>query len=161
MAKDFREYLVEVSRHEEFGRVFKEVLVGKVVISFQASITHSCHPAETLDDPFEYTSWEVALRQVKPAIDVARAGAWSILQHNYWAKAFDKPDFQRAYLGEFISVKDCQQVLEDVIEYSTIKGHLESEDAIRLVDDDEVLKKPTKAPAGCAGCGGGPKAAKK
>lgn len=155
MAKDFRGYLVEISRHEQFGRVYKEVLVGRVVISFQASEAHSCAPQETLDDPNVYDSWEVSLRQTKPAIDVPKAGAWSLLQHNYWAKPFDKPEFQRAMLGEFIPTKDCQQLLEDIIEYSTVKGHLESEDDIRLVDDDEILKKPTPAPAGCGGCGGG------
>lgn len=158
MTKDFREYLEEASRHPQFGRVFKEIAVGfKVVISFQASETHASHPEETLDDIYQYTHWEVALRQTSPAIDVPRAGAWTWLKNNYWARPFDKPEFQRAMIGDYIPVADCQQILEDVIEYAMMKGHMESEDEIRVVDPDE----PTKKAGGCGGCGGGKKPAKK
>jgi len=160
MAKDFREYLVEASRHDVFGRVFKEVAVGTVMISFQASETHGSYPQETLDDLNAYTRWEVSLRSAKPAIDVPKAGAWSYLMHNYWAKPFDKPDFQRAMAADGIPAKDCQQILEDVIEYGIFKGHIESEDEIRLLDPDEEIKesKPLKGgpgySGGCGGCGG-------
>jgi len=155
MIKDFRELLVEASRHDQFGRVFKEIAVGfKVVISFQASEAHSCYPEETLDDVYKYSKWEVSLRQVRPAIDVPRVGAWDYLKHNYWAKPFDKPDFQRAMVGEFIPTKHCQQILEDVIEYAKLKNQIESEDEIRTVEPDEELKKASR-------CGGGKKPAKK
>ncbi|NDV20381.1 hypothetical protein GO013_13275 [Pseudodesulfovibrio sp. JC047] len=156
MAKDFREYLVEVSRHELFGRVFKELAIGsKVLISFQASNAHGCTPEETLDDVYAYTQWEVSLRATKPAIDVPRAGAWDFLKHNYWAKPFDKPDFQRAMTAVNIPTSHCQQILEDVIEYALLKKQLESEDDIRLIEADEEVKKYTKnAQTGCSGCGG-------
>ncbi|MBI9080431.1 MAG: hypothetical protein JEY79_11910 [Pseudodesulfovibrio sp.] len=151
MAKDFRELLVEASRHDEFGRVFKEIAVGfKVVVSFQASNVHSSYPEETLDDIYQYSKWEVSLRQVTPAIDVPNVGAWHYLKHNYWAKPFDKPDFQRAMLGEFIPTKHCQQILEDVIEYALLKKQIDSEDDIRTVEPDEELKKSSR----CGGCGG-------
>ncbi|BDQ38430.1 hypothetical protein SYK_27900 [Pseudodesulfovibrio nedwellii] len=163
MAKDFREYLVEVSRHETFGRVFKEVAVGsKVLISFQASNVHGCYPEETLDDVYAYTHWEVSLRSTKPAIDVPKAGAWEFLKHNYWAKPFDKPDFQRAIAADNVPAKHCQRILEDVIEYALLKGQLESEDDIRLIEQDEEVKKYTKnASVGCSGCGGGQKTIEK
>lgn len=159
MVKDFREYLEEASRHPDFGRVFKEIGVGiKVVISFQASDTHSSSPEETLDDIYQYTHWEVTLRQSSPHIDVAKAGAWHYLRHNYWAKPFDKPEFQRAIIGEYIPVKDCQQILEDVIEYAKLKGQMESEDEISILDPEEPIK---KIGGGCGGCGGAKKPAKK
>ena len=155
MAKDFREYLVEASRHDVFGRVFKEVAVGRVMISFQASETHSCYPAETLDDLHAYTRWEVSLRAVKPAIDVARAGAWSYLMHNAWAKPFEKPDFQRTMQGDNIPARDCQRILEDIIDYAKAKGQIESEDDIRILEpDEEVKKNKALAGTGCGGCGG-------
>jgi len=159
MAKDFRELLVEASRHDQFGRVFKEIAVGfKVMISFQASDTHSCYPEKTLDDIYEYTRWEVALRSTSPAIDVPKVGAWEFLQHNYWAKPFDKPEFQRAMLGEFIPTKQCQQILEDVIEYAMMKNQIESEDEIRILEPDEDIKKSRGGGCG-GGCGGGKKPA--
>ena len=155
MAKDFREYLVEASRHDVFGRVFKEVAVGRVMISFQASETHACYPAQTLDDLHAYTRWEVSLRAVKPAIDVARAGAWSYLMHNSWARPFEKPDFQRTMQGDNIPVKDCQRILEDVIEFAKAKGQIESEDEIRILEpDEEVKKNKALEGTGCGGCGG-------
>lgn len=155
MAKDFREYLVEASRHDVFGRVFKEVAVGKVMISFQASETHACYPAETLDDLNAYSRWEVSLRSVKPAIDVAKVGAWSYLMHNSWAKPFEKPDFQRTMQGDNIPAKDCQRILEDVIDYGIVKGHIQSEDEIRVLEPDEEIKKNKPLKGGsCSGCGG-------
>lgn len=158
MAQDFRELLVEASRHDHFGRVFKEIAVGlKVMISFQASDTHACYPEKTLDDVYAYSKWEVSLRQVQPAIDVPKVGAWNYLQHNYWAKPFDKPEFQRAMLGEFIPTKHCQQLFEDVIEYAKLKNQLDSEDEIRTIEPDEDVKKTS----GCGGCGGGKKPAAK
>jgi len=151
MAKDFREYLVEASRNGMFGRVFKELAVGfKVLVSFQASETHACYPEATLDDVHEYTRWEVSLRSTTPAIDVPKAGAWEYFKHNYWAKPFYQPDFQRAMVGDNITVKDCQQIFEDVIEYAITKGHISSEDEIRIVEPDEEVKKTM----GCKGCGG-------
>lgn len=154
MAKDFRELLVESSRHDDFGRFFKEIGVGlKVVVSFQASETHACEPAETLDDIYKYTKWEVSLRQADKPIDVPKIGAWAHLKHNLWAKPFDKPEFQRAMVGEFIPTKDCQQAFEDVVEYAMKNNQLESEDDIRIVEPDEELKKV----GGCGGCGGGAK----
>ena len=162
MAKDFREYLVEASRHDVFGRVFKEVAVGRVMISFQASAIHSCYPAETLDDINAYTRWEVSLRAVKPAIDVARAGAWSYLMHNSWAKPFDKPDFQRAMQGDNIPTKECQKIFEDVIDYAIMKDQIKSEDEIRILEPDEEVKKNTALKGGgCGGCGGGQKTIEK
>lgn len=150
MSKDFRELLVEASRHDTFGRFFKELQVGlKVVISFQASETHSSEPAETLDDVYAYTKWEVALRQINKPIDIPNVGAWSYLKNNLWAKKFDKPEFQRCMQGDFISVKEAQQVFEDVIEYAMSNGQLDSIDDIQVVDPDADLKR-----GGCGGCGG-------
>lgn len=155
MARDFRELLVESSRHEVFGRCFKELQVGlKVVISFQASETHSCEPAETLDDLTEYTKWEVALRQINKPIDVPKIGAWTYFKNNLWAKKFDKPEFQRCMQGDFLTVAEAQQVFEDVIDYAMSNNQLDSEDDIRVVEPDENLKKSS----GCGGCGGGKKA---
>lgn len=156
MAKDFREYLDEVSRHDVFGRVFKELAVGKVMLSFQASVAHGSYPAETLDDVYAYTRWEVSMRSAKPPIDVPKAGAWSYLKNNYWARPFSQPDFQRAIAAENIPTKDCQQILEDVIEYGIVKGHIESESEIRLLDADEEIKKNValSGGTGCGGCGG-------
>ncbi|MGL1862963.1 MAG: hypothetical protein OCC46_10630 [Pseudodesulfovibrio sp.] len=165
MAKDFREFVVEASRHEQFGRWFKEVQVGmKVVISFQASDTHACEPAEILDDIYGYTQWEVSLRQTNKGIDAPKVGAWTFLKNNVWAKKFDKPEFQRCMAGEFIPVKEAQQVFEDVIDYAMKNDQMKSEDEIRIVEPDEEFK--TKAAAsggGCGGggCGGGKKPAKK
>jgi len=154
MAKDFRELLVESSRHEQFGRFFKELQVGlKVVISFQASDTHSCEPAETLDDIYAYTKWEVALRQTNKPIDALKIGAWTYLKNNVWAKKFDKPEFQRGMVGEFLTVRECQQILEDVLDYAISNNHLESEAEIRIVDPEENLKKT----GSCGSCGGGKK----
>ena len=151
MAKDFREFLVEASRHDEFGRVFKEIAVGlKVLVSFQASDAHSCYPEETLDDVYKYSKWEVSLRQTQPAIDVPNIGAWAFLKHNYWAKPFDKPEFQRAMVGEYIPTKHCQQILEDVIEFAKLKKQLDSEADIHVIEADEEVKKK----GGCGGCGG-------
>ncbi len=151
MAKDFRELLVEASRHETFGRYYKELQVGlKVVISFQASETHSCEPAETLDDVFAYTKWEVALRQGNKPIDIPNVGAWGYLKNNVWAKKFDKPEFQRCMQGDFLTVAEAQQVFEDVIDYAMSNEQLDKEDDIRIVDPDEDLKKV----GGCGGCGG-------
>ncbi|BCS89459.1 hypothetical protein [Pseudodesulfovibrio sediminis] len=156
MANDFREYLVEASRHEDFGRVFKELAVGpNIMISFQASATHGCYPEETLDDIYGYTRWEVSLRAVKPAIDVPNAGAWSFLKNNYWARPFDKPEFQRAMAADNIVVMDCQRILEDVIEYALIKKQIESEDDIRVLEPEEEVKEVAPAKVGAAGAGGG------
>jgi hypothetical protein len=150
MAKDFRELLVESSRHEVFGRFFRELAVGfKVVVSFQASETHSCEPAQTLDDIYAYTKWEVSLRQADKPIDVPMIGAWNAFMDKEWAKTFDRPEFQRAMVGEFIPVEQCQQILEDVIEYAMSRDQLDSEDDIRAVDPEENLKKVS----GCGGCG--------
>jgi len=158
MAKDFREYLVEASRHDVFGRVYKELAIGvKVLVSFQASSAHSCCPEETLDDPYAYTQWEVHLRQVYPAIDIVGIGAWHHLKQKDWAKPFDRPEFQKSMIGEFIPTEDCQQILEDVIEYAMLKEQLTSEDEIRLVEPEEEVKKTS----GCGGCGGKKKAAAK
>ncbi len=156
MARDFRELLVEASRHDQFGRFFKEVQVGlKVVVSFQASETHACDPAKTLDDIYEYTKWEVSLRQVNKPIDVPNVGAWTYLKNNVWAKKFDKPEFQRGMVGEFLTVRECQQILEDVIDYAKRNDQLESEDDIQVVEPDVKLKKV----GGCGGCGSKKKAA--
>jgi hypothetical protein len=149
MAKDFRELLVESSRHEQFGRFFRELAVGfKVVLSFQASETHACEPAETLDDIYAYTKWEVSLRQVDKPIDVPKIGAWNAFLDKEWAAPFDRPEFQRAMVGEFIPTEHCQRILEDVIEYAISKDQLESEDDITVVDPEVNLKR-----AGCGGCG--------
>lgn len=151
MAQDFRELLVEASRHDTFGRFFKELQIGlKVVLSFQASSTHACEPEETLDDVYEYTKWEVSLRQINKPIDLPKVGAWSYFKNNLWAKKFDKPEFQRAMFGEFLTVEEAQQVFEDVIEYAMVHNHIESEDDIRVVEPDENLKKVS----GCGGCAG-------
>jgi len=159
MVKDFREYLVESSRHETFGRVFKELGFGdNFFISFQASDTHGSEPCETLDDVYAYTRWEVSLRANKPAIDVPNAGAWDFLKNNYWAKPFEKPEFQRAMLGESIPTKHCQQIFEDVIEYAMMKNQIESEDEIRVLEPDEDIKKSRGGGCG-GGCGGGKKPA--
>lgn len=157
MAKDFREFLVEASRHDTFGRFFKELQVGlKVVISFQASETHASEPAETLDDVYAYKKWEVILRQVNKPISAPRVGAWTFLKNNVWAKKFDQPEFQTCMLGEFLTVWEAQRCFEDVIEYATLNNQLDSEDDIRVVEPDENLKKAS----GCGGCGGAKKAKK-
>ncbi|QJB56527.1 hypothetical protein [Pseudodesulfovibrio sp. zrk46] len=155
MAKDFRELLVEASRHDVFGRFYKELQVGlKVVVSFQASANHCCEPAETLDDPYAYTKWEVILRQADKNITIPKVGAWDFLKHNVWAQKFDQPEFQTCVIGEFLTVWEAQRCYEDVIEYAMIKKHIESEDDIRVVEPDENLKKTS----GCGGCGGKKKA---
>jgi len=151
MARDFRELLEEASRHDQFGRFFKELQVGlKVVVSFQASETHSCDPAETLDDIYQYTKWEVSLRQINKPIDVPKIGAWDYFKHNVWAKKFDLPEFQRGMVGEFLTVREAQQVYEDVLEYALTHDQLESEDDVKVVDPDVNLKKA----GGCGGCAG-------
>jgi len=158
MVKDFREYLVESSRHETFGRVFKELGFGdNFFISFQASDTHGSEPCETLDDVYAYTRWEVSLRANKPAIDVPNAGAWDFLKNNYWAKPFDKPEFQRAMVADCVPVKHCQQILQDATEMAVIKGYIKSEDEIRIVEADEEIKRTKVVGGGCGGCGGGKK----
>lgn len=152
MAKDFRELLVEASRHDVFGRFFKELQVGmKVVISFQASATHASEPAETLDDVYAYRKWEVILRQTNKPITVPGVGAWHQLKNFTWAKKFDLPEFQTAIIGEFLSVREAQECFEDVIEYAMRNNQLDSEDDIRVVEPDENLKRKS----GCGGCGGG------
>jgi hypothetical protein len=149
MAKDFREMLVESSRHEQFGRFFKELAIGiKVVLSFQASETHACEPAQTLDDIYAYTKWEVSLRQVDKPIDVPMIGAWNAFKDKEWAAPFDRPEFQRAMVGEFIPTEHCQQILEDAIEYAMSKDQMDSEDDIRIVDPEVDLKRA----GGCGGC---------
>jgi len=151
MAKDFREYLVEGYRSDEFGRVFKELAVGfKLFVSFQASTVHSCTPEETLDDISRYTHWEVALRSTTPPIDTPNIGPWMTLRDKEWAEPFDRPEFQRAMLGEYIPTEHCQQILEDCITYAIEKGHIESEAEIHTVEPDEQVKKTM----GCGGCAG-------
>lgn len=153
MAKDFRELLVEASRHDVFGRFFKELQIGmKVVISIQASETHACEPAETLDDLSKYSKWEVSLRQTNKPITIPGVGAWGYLKNNLWAKTFDQPEFDTCMRGEFIKTKDVQQCFEDVISYAIAKDQIASEDEVRVVEPDENLKK--KVPGGCGGCGG-------
>lgn len=160
MAKDFRELLVEASRHDVFGRYFKELQIGmKVVASIQASETHSSEPAETLDDVYAYTAWEVSLRQANKPITVANVGAWSYLKNNVWAKSFDKPEFVNSMDGQFIKTADVQQCFEDIIDYAMQNNQLDSEDDIRTIEPDENMKK--KSAGGCGGCGGGKKPAKK
>jgi len=155
MAKDFRELLVEGSRHDVFGRFFKELQVGlKVVISFQASATHASEPAETLDDVYAYSKWEVTLRQINKPITVPGVGAWHQFKNFVWAKKFDLPEFQTAVIGEFLTVSEAQECFADVIDYAIRTNQLESEDGIRLVDPDENLKQKS----GCGGCGGKAKA---
>lgn len=154
MARDFRELLVEASRHDVFGRFYKEVQVGmKLVISFQASATHACDPAETLDDVYAYRKWEVALRQTNKSITIPKIGAWDSLKNFVWAKKFDLPEFQTAMQGELLTVREAQDCFEDVIDYAMRKGQLDSEDDIRIVEPDENLK----IKSGCGGCGGGKK----
>ncbi|CCH49847.1 hypothetical protein [Pseudodesulfovibrio piezophilus] len=149
MAKDFRKYLVEASRHEMFGRFFKELQIGlKIVASFQASATHASEPAETLDDMEAYTKWEVSLRQVNKPITVVHIGAWTHLQNQDWAKSFDKPEFQNCVTAEFLSVEEAQKCFDAVIEYAMANDQLDSEDDIRVVEPDENLKKA----GGCGGC---------
>lgn len=151
MTKDFRELLVESSRHEVFGRFFKELQIGfKAVVSFQASVTHSCEPAETLDDIYQYTQWEVALRQVDKPIDIPKLGIWDEFKNNAWAKKFDRPEFQRSMVGEFVTTAEAQQVFEDVIDYALRSDHIKSEDEITVVEPDAELKKMRA----CSGCGG-------
>lgn len=159
MAKDFRELLVETSRHDVFGRFFKEVQVGmKLVIGFQASATHACDPAETLDDVYAYRKWEVSLRQLNKTITVPKVGAWTELKNFTWAKKFDLPEIQKILIGEFLTVREAQECFEDVIEYAIRKGQLDSEENIKILEPSESLKRNT----GCGGCGGGkPKVAAK
>ena len=154
MAKDFRDLLVESSRHDVFGRFFKEIQVGlKVVLSFQASAVHACEPAETLDDLRAYRSWEVGLRQTNKPIDVPKVGAWSHFKHNVWAKKFDRPEFERRMIGEFVTTEECQRIYEDVLAYALANDQLDAEDQVRIVEPEENLKR-----SGCGGCGPGKKA---
>ncbi len=158
MVKDFREYLVEASRHDVFGRFYKELQIGiKVVICFQASSTHACEPAETLDDPYAYTRWEVILRQINKPITIPGIGAWDSLKNNVWAKKFDQPEYQTCLIGEFLTVWEAQQCFEDVINYAMMNKQMDSEDEIKLVDPDVNLKKTS----GCGGCGGDKKRTRK
>lgn len=153
MAKDFREYLVESSRHDVFGRYYKELGVGiKMLVNFHASSAHACTPAETLDDPYEYTHWEVTLRQANKPIYVPKIGAWDYLKHNVWAKKFEQPEFQKSMIGEQLTVDECQRMFEDVIEYAMKNNQMESEEEIRQIEAEENVKK-----SGCGGCGGGAK----
>lgn len=154
MAKDFRELLVEASRHDVFGRYFKELQIGlKVVMSFQASATHACEPEETLDDIFAYKKWEVTLRQINKPITVPKVGAWDYLKNNLWAKRFDKDEHSAGMLGEFLTLREAQQCYADVIEYAMANDQLDSEDNVRVVEPEENLKR--KSGGGCGGCGGG------
>ncbi|WP_419786620.1 hypothetical protein [Pseudodesulfovibrio sp.] len=151
MAKDFRELLVEASRHDVFGRFFKELQIGfKAVLSFQASKVHSCEPAETLDDVYQYTQWEVQLRQIDKPVDIPGIGLWDQFKQNEWAKKFDRPEFQRAMVGEFVTTEEAQQILEDVIDYAIKSNHIESEDEIIVLEADIELKK-LRACTGCSG----------
>ena len=151
MAKDFRELLVESSRHDVFGRFFKELQIGfKAIVSFQASNTHSCKPEETLDDIYEYEQWEVGLRQINKPIDIPKIGIWDEFKNNTWAKKFDRPEFQRSMVGEFVTTAEAQQIYEDVLDYAIRSNHIESEDEIIVVEPDAELKKLRA----CPGCGG-------
>jgi len=153
MAKDFRELLVESSRHEVFGRYFKELQIGfKAVVSFQASATHACEPEETLDDVKQYTKWEVQLRQINKPIDIPGVGIWDEFKTSEWAKVFDRPEFQRSMVGEFIPVADAQQIYEDVVAYAIRSNHIASEDEIIVLEPDAELRK-LRACSGCSGSG--------
>lgn len=151
MAKDFRELLVESSRHEVFGRFFKELQIGfKAIVSFQASSTHACEPAETLDDIYQYTQWEVQLRQINKPIDIPGIGIWDEFKQLEWAQKFDRPEFQRAMVGEFVPTAEAQQVYEDVLAYAMRSNHIESEDEVVVLEPDAELRKLRACP-GCSG----------
>lgn len=151
MAKDFREYLEEASRHEKFGRFYKEIGFGfKVVASIQASEVHASSPAETLEDPKEYTEWEVCLRQTNKPIDTIRIGVWGDLKQNDWATGFDRPEYAKYLMRENMPTDEVQQMFDDLVAFAIEKGQLESEDDISLIDPDEPIKKFGK---GCSkGC---------
>lgn len=61
---DFRDALREAERKDMCGvtsRTFFPLSLGDTLLSIQASEAHSCQPRTTLDDPYQYHTWEVAL----------------------------------------------------------------------------------------------------
>ncbi|WP_147818917.1 hypothetical protein [Salidesulfovibrio onnuriiensis] len=150
MARDFREYLEEATRHERFGRYFKEIGIGfKLVMSIQASALHGCDPVETLDDVYGYKAFEVSVRQVSKPIEAPKIGAWSDLRAKPWAESFDREEFRRDMVRENVPVDEVQTIFEDIIEYARDKGHMEDGEEPRLLDPDEPIRPLRK---GCGGC---------
>lgn len=152
MAKDFREYLEEATRHEKFGRFFKEISIGvKIVASIQASEMHACKPAETLDDPYGYSEWEVTLRQTNKPIETYKLGVWTDLKTHDWAEGFEGAEFARYVMRENMPTEEVQKMFDDLVAFASEKNQLDSEDEITTIDPDEPIKKIGKGcGAGCA-----------
>jgi hypothetical protein len=154
MAKDFRQYLEESDRSEDFGRFFKEIGIGsKIVASIQASSVHDCSPAETLDDLKAYETWEVALRQTNRPIYVTRVGVWEHLYEKDWAKDFEQPDFGRFLERVQMPTAEVQTMFDDLVSFALENDQLEKEEDIHMVDPDEPIKKIDKnRKLSCGGC---------
>lgn len=152
MAIDFRDYLEEATRHEQFGRFFKEIGIGfKIVASIQASNVHASKPAETLDDPKDYEAWEVTLRQVNKPIETYKLGVWTELKTRDWAQGFEGAEYARYVNRDNMPTEEVQKMFEDLIAFAKETNHLDSEDDITTIDPDEPIKKIGKGcGAGCA-----------
>ncbi|GAB7023855.1 hypothetical protein [Salidesulfovibrio brasiliensis] len=152
MAIDFRDYLEEATRHEQFGRFFKEIGIGfKIVASIQASNVHASKPAETLDDPKEYEEWEVTLRQVNKPIETYKVGVWTDLKTRDWAQGFEGAEYARYVSRDNMPTEEVQKMFDELVEFAKETNHLDSEDDISAIDPDEPIKKIGKGcGAGCA-----------
>ncbi len=154
MARDFREFLEEATRHEKFGRYFKEIGIGfKLVMSIQASALHGSDPAETLDDVYGYKAFEVSVRQSSKPIEAPKIGAWSDLREKTWAAGFDREEYRTDMMKDNVSVDEVQVIFEDLIEYAREKGQLEAGEEPVLLDPEAPIRKFKKGR--CTSCGSG------
>lgn len=121
MAQDFRELLKEASRDVRFGRWFEEInVLGMFAMSVQASNAHASVPAETLDDPFAYTAFEVTLKQKNVAfIEMPGYGAWETLSRKGWASRFERGYIAGLMEACEVPVDVVQQIYEDLLEYAS------------------------------------------
>ena len=136
-----------------FGRFFKELQIGfKAIVSFQASNTHSCKPEETLDDIYAYEEWEVGLRQINKPIDIPHIGIWGRVQEQYLGpRSFDRPEFQRSMVGEFVTTEEAQQVYEDVLDYAIRSDHIKVRGTRSSWWNRDAELKKLRACTGCSG----------
>lgn len=152
MTRDFREYLEEANRHDDFGRFFKEIGIGfKLVLSIQASTMHGSDPAETLDDVYAYKAFEVSIRQVGKPIEAPGIGAWCVLRDKAWAQGFDREEFRADMVRDNVPADEVQTILEDVIAYARDKGQLEEGEEPRLLDPEAPIRDITKKKK-CGSC---------
>lgn len=120
MAKDFRDLLVEETRHEKWGRAFREINVqGMFSLSVQASDCHGSIPAETLDDVHDYKAFEVQITQkTVPFIEMPGYGAWEELCTKEWAGRFERGYIAGVMEAAEVPVDVVQQIYEDLDAYA-------------------------------------------